>query len=89
MAKKTSYEIKKDIILVLREKRASYTKIQTKLSTNYDSVKNNIKELEDYGFVKVEKKEHHAKNGKYYFEAELTQKGHELARKYKDKASQK
>ena len=74
--------------LLLKENTLSYTKLQTKLSTNYDSVKNNIKEMEEYGFVKIEIKENHAKNGHDYSDVKLTPRGHELANKYKDRNKQ-
>ena len=71
MSKRTPYEVRKEILgLLLKESALSYTKIQTKLSTNYDSVKNNLKELEEYGLVKIKEFERHSENGRPYFEAE-------------------
>lgn len=81
MAKRKSYEIRKSILYLVREEPVSYTKIQTKLSTNYDSVKNNCEELEFYGFVKVNKIENNPENGKPSYEVELTPKGREIIKK--------
>lgn len=81
MSKRTPYEVKRAILRVLREKPLSYTKLQTKLSTNYDSVKNNCEELQMYDFVNISKGERHAKNGKPFYDVELTPKGRELAQK--------
>ena len=83
MSKRTPYELRKRILLILRDKPVSYTHIQTKLSTNYDSVKNNLDELQFYGLVKIRKVEKHPKNGKISFDAELTERGLEIARKVK------
>lgn len=83
MAKRKSYDIRKKILYLVKEKPVSYTKIQTKLSTNYDSVKNNCEELEFYGFVKVNRIESHPENGNLSFEVEITPKGREIAQKIK------
>ena len=85
MSKRKPYEVRKRILLLLREKPLSYTKIQNKLSTNYDSVKNNCEELEIYEFIKVNKIERHPENGKPYFDVELTEKGYHITQKLKKK----
>lgn len=82
MGKRKSYDVRNDILkLVVKEGPVTYTKIQTKLGTNYNSVKNNIKELEEHGLVNIKKKEEHPENGRPYFEVEITQNGYELVRK--------
>ncbi|MBS3107134.1 hypothetical protein J4419_05760 [Candidatus Woesearchaeota archaeon] len=83
MQKRTTYEVKKDLFMLLREKPLSYTKLQTKLGTNYDSVKNICKELEVYDLVKVKELAKHPENGKPSFEVELTARGQEIAKKMK------
>lgn len=82
MAKRKSYDVRNGILkLIIKEGPITYTKIQTKLSTNYDSVKSNVKELEEYGLVNVKRKETHPENGRPYFEVEITPKGREIAQK--------
>lgn len=82
MGKRKSYDVRNEILkLVVKEGPVTYTKIQTKLSTNYDSVKNNIKELEEHGLVNIRKKDNHPENGRPYFEVEITQNGRELVKK--------
>ena len=82
MSKRKPYEVRKSILkILLKEKTLTYTKIQTKLSTNYDSVKNNCEELAVYEFVKITKGERHDKNGKPYFDVEITPKGREVLKK--------
>ena len=84
MAKRKSYHIRKKILYMVGEEPVSYTKIQTKLSTNYDSVKNNCEELEFYGFIKVNTIESHPENGKPSYEVEITPKGREIVKKIKN-----
>lgn len=82
MRKRKSYDVRNEILkLVVKEGPVTYTKIQTKLSTNYDSVKSNVKELEEHGLVNIKKKENHPENGRPYFEVEITQNGRELVKK--------
>ena len=85
MTKRKPSEIRKGILLLIREKPLSYTKIQTKLSTNYDSIKNNCEELETYELVKINKIERHPENGKPSFDVELTQRGHQIVKKLKER----
>ncbi len=83
MTKRKPYEVRVKILDILKEKPLTYTQIQTKLSTNYDSVKNNCEELELYGFIEVENKEKHPENGKPYYKVKLTPKGYEISKKQK------
>ncbi len=81
MSKRTPYEVRKEILKLLREDTLTYTKIQTKLSTNYDSVKNNCKELEVYDLVKITQHQKHDENGKPFSEVGLTPKGRDIVKK--------
>ena len=83
MRKRTTYEVKKEFFMLLREKPLSYTQLQTKLGTNYDSVKSICREFEEYEFVKVKEQKKHPENGKPSFEVELTERGQEIAKKVK------
>ena len=85
MSKRTPYEVKRAILMLLREKPLSVTKIQTKLSTNYDSIKNNCEEMELYEFVKIHKGDKHEKNGKPYIDVELTSRGRDILYKMEKK----
>ncbi len=78
MSKRTPYEVRKGILLLLKENSSlTYTQIQTKLSTNYDSVRKNCQELAEYDQVEIKKQEKHAKNGRPYYSVKLTKKGFE------------
>jgi predicted transcriptional regulator len=81
-AKRKPYEVKLRILQLLRENQElSYTKLQTKLSTNYDSVKNNCEELEFYGFIEIKEYGKHPENGKPYYILKLTNSGFDLTKK--------
>ncbi len=77
---KKKKNIRKEILKVLSERNSlSYTEIQRALSTNYLSVKDNCKELEEYGFVKVNTMEKHPRNNHRYFKVVLTESGKKVA----------
>ena len=63
------------ILRLLIEKPLSYTKIQTKLSTNYDSVKNNCRELQTYGLVAIKTIDKDPNNGRESHIVSLTENG--------------
>ena len=81
MPKRTPYQVRKRILAVLRDKPLNYTQIQTKLSTNYDSVKNNCEELQLYELVSILTIEHHPENGKPSYEVSLTDRGFKTVKK--------
>lgn len=82
MPKRTPYEVRKRILSVLRDKPLTFTQIQTKLSTNYDSVKNNCEELALYDLVAVKTIAHHPENGKPSYEVSLTDRGFKTIKKF-------
>lgn len=84
MPKRKNYQIKENILLLLKDKPLSYTQIQTKLSTNYDTVKNNCKELEFYDFINIKKIKKHPKNGKPSHYISITNRGIEIINKKKN-----
>jgi predicted transcriptional regulator len=82
MSKSKRYEVKYKILLAIREAPLSYTRIQSKLSTNYNSVKDNCEEMEIYGFIKVKKIKDHPENGKPASFVEITPSGLETLKKF-------
>ncbi|MEM4398054.1 MAG: transcriptional regulator [Candidatus Woesearchaeota archaeon] len=76
MQKRTPYELRKEILMCLKEKEMTFTELQTKLSTNYDSIKKNCFELQEYEQVEIKKEKKHKKNGKPYYLVKLTEKGY-------------
>ena len=85
MAKRGSYEIKKQILMVVRENPATYAQLERKINTGYRTVKANCDELGDYGYVAVEKVEKHPKTGRPSFSVSITGQGREFLQKRKNK----
>lgn len=85
MSKRKPYDLRKEILMILREKELTLTQIQTKLSTNYDSVKKNCFELQEYEQVEIRKEKSHKKNGKPYYVVKLSEKGYKTIQKNKEK----
>lgn len=85
MSKRKTQEVRKGILMLLKEKPLTYTQIQNKLSTNYDSVKNNCEELQLYELVAINIIDRHPENGKPSFNVHLTNRGIEIAKKLKKK----
>lgn len=83
MAKRGSYEIKKQILMVVREKPATYAQLERKIDTGYRTVKANCDELSDYGYIAVEKTEKNPANGRPSFRVSLTVQGREFLQKRK------
>lgn len=85
MRKRKSYEVREQILFLVREKPLSYTQIQTKLSTNYDSVKNNCSELELYNLIHISRIDRHPENGRPSFYVELTKYGYKVVKRLSEK----
>lgn len=78
MHKRTSYELKKRILEIIKEKPATLAELERKADTGYRSILANCKELEDYGYLQIEKKAKHEANGKPYFTIKITSTGIEF-----------
>lgn len=82
MSKRSSQQIKKDILKVLMSgKSYSYAELERKINTGYRSIVMNCKELESFGTVKIEKLNKHEANGKPYFQVSITSSGREILKK--------
>lgn len=78
MPRKSGLDIKKNLIKVLKEKECSLRELETKLNTNYLTVRNHCKELEYFDIIKFVKHNENSKNGRPYTTVRLTEKGKEL-----------
>ena len=76
MSKRSSYEIKKKILMQVKEKEATYAELERKINTGYRTIKSNCDELEDYGFIKVQEVKHPA-NGRLAHKVKITGRGME------------
>ena len=74
MTKRSSYQIKKQILLKVKEKPASYAELERKVNTGYRSIKSNCEELKDYDFIQIEKVIDPA-NGRPSNVVKITEKG--------------
>lgn len=83
MAKRGSYEIKKQILMVVREKPASYAELERKIDTGFRSIKNNCNELSDYGYIAVERIEKDHANGRPSFKVKISENGRKFLEKVK------
>ncbi len=82
MSGRTSLELKKEILTVLRDgKTHSYAELERKVNSNWQTIRVHCKELEIFGSVKVEQKESHEKNNKPYFEVSITRYGRDVLKK--------
>jgi predicted ArsR family transcriptional regulator len=75
MTKRSSYEMRKEILLMLKEEPLVYSKLERKLSTNPNTIKMHCKALEEDGFVKITKTEKDPSNGKPSYKVSLTSAG--------------
>jgi predicted transcriptional regulator len=70
--KRKPLEIKKEILKILNsEQKLSIKKLEKKVNTNYQTIINNCKELEYFGFLKIKKTKEKSLNGREYLIAEL------------------
>ncbi len=73
--KRTSFDIKKKILSLLKQEPMSYAQLERKTNTGFVTIKNNCEELEIYGFLRIGKSKNHPKNGKGYSVINITEKG--------------
>jgi len=79
MSKRSSFEIKKKILFLLKSGDLTYAQLERKTNTGFRTIKNNCDELESYEFIKIEKNKKHPKSGKPYSVIKVTEKGREFA----------
>lgn len=81
MPKRSSSEIKKDILYAVKEKPASYAELERKVNTGYRSIKLNVDELAMFGQVKVTRIKRNPANGKPSYSVSITKQGIESLKK--------
>jgi len=81
MSKRSSFDIKKKILNLVKFTHLTFAQLERKTNTGYNTIKNNCNELESYEFIKIKKKEKHPKSGRPFFEIEITDKGQEFLKK--------
>ncbi len=81
MSKRSSFEIKKDILNQLKSSSMTYAQLERKINTGFETIKLNCEELEKFGFVEVKKMNKHDRNGRPYFQIKINQKGFDFLKK--------
>ncbi len=59
MSRKSGLDVKKSILKALKEQECSLRELETKVNTNYLTIRKHCEELEYFGIIKIEK---HKKN---------------------------
>ena len=81
MVKRASATIKEKILLVVKEKPATYATLERKINTGYRTIKANCEELETYGQIKINLLKEHPANGRPSHQVHITEKGLETTQK--------
>jgi predicted transcriptional regulator len=71
MSRRTALDIKKEILNLLKHKERSLRELESKINTNFQTIKTQIKELEYLGFVKTIKHEKSDINGRPFTSVKL------------------
>lgn len=78
MGRKTGLEIKKAIIQQLKKKDCSLRELETKVNTNYLTIRAHCKELEYFRFIEMKQIPTNKRNGKPFTNVTLTVNGKAL-----------
>jgi len=66
MPRKTGLEIKKAILRILKAKECSLRELETKINTNYLTIRNHCKELEFFKLIEIIEHKKSDKTGRPY-----------------------
>ena len=79
MSRRKALDIKKEIIEVLKkEKEVSLRELDIKVNTNYQTIRDQIKELEFFGIVEIIRHEKSEKTGRPFTSVRITERGRGL-----------
>ena len=71
MKRRIALDIKKKILFLLKEKEMSLRELETKVNTNFNTIKAQVKELEYFGLVRVIKHDKNEINGRPFTSVKL------------------
>jgi len=77
MKKRNSFEIRKEILALLKNKSMTLSELERKVNTNSRTIKNDCEELEYYKLISL-RKQVHPSNGKISHNFALTKNGLEI-----------
>lgn len=78
--RKSGLDIEKEILLLLNEKERSLREIETRLNTNYNTVRAHCKVLEYFGMVESVRHKKNDVNGRPYTTVRITLRGRDVLR---------
>jgi predicted ArsR family transcriptional regulator len=78
MSRKSGLEIKKTILHQLKKKDCSFRELETKVNTNYITIRKHCEELSYFGFIELKQMSVNERNGRPYTLVHLTEKGKAL-----------
>jgi predicted transcriptional regulator len=73
--KRSSYDIRNNILMIVKEETMKYSHLERRLHTSYRTVRRHCDELEKEGMVKIHKIDKDPANGSESFEVEITEHG--------------
>jgi len=85
MVKRKSYEVRKKILMALREEPLSYAQLERKVNTGFRTIKQNCEELEVYDIVSIDTIDKDPSNGKPSYKIKITSQGIKSLDKLKKK----
>ena len=80
MCKRSSFQIKKNILHCVKKQPLSFAELERKINTGYRTVKANCEELERFGYIKIEMTKHKA-NGRKAYIVSITEQGIKLLKR--------
>jgi len=75
MSRKNGLEIKKAILQKLKQKDCSLRELETKVNTNYLTIRNHVKELEYFKLIETQQIPTNKRNGRPYTLVKITLQG--------------
>ena len=85
MSKRSSSLIKERILLLVKEKAATYAELERKVNTGYRTIKANCEELEYFGQVKIQTIAEHPANARPSHLVLITDKGLETIKRARNR----
>ncbi len=75
MSKRTSFEIKRKILICVKDKPLTFAELERKVGTGYRTVKSNCDELKGFSQVRIDFVKRHPANGRKAYVVSITEQG--------------
>lgn len=74
--RRTVIQIRKEILRLLRQnKEMSLRKLESKINTNFETIKRQVSDLQSLGFIVLKQYKSHPRNKRPYQTCKITQEG--------------